>query len=136
MEVPNFRIDAEEYEKIVVILNRVLDRARAESVCLINRNGQDIAHTGNVDGLDIQAVSSLAASNLAATFGLASLIGEAEFQRLYHRGRQNSIIITPVSNLALILIILSADQDETRDFRSLGQASLILEDILRKCGNE
>ncbi|HSR69687.1 MAG TPA: roadblock/LC7 domain-containing protein [Acidobacteriota bacterium] len=136
MEVPNFKIEANEYQKIVLILSNVLNRTRARSVCLINRNGQDVAHTGQLDGLDIQALASLAASNLAATFGLATLIGENEFHRIYHRGRDHSIVITPVSNLALILVIVPADVKEERDWRSLGQASLILEDILRKCGNQ
>ncbi|HSR54012.1 MAG TPA: roadblock/LC7 domain-containing protein [Acidobacteriota bacterium] len=136
MEVPNFKIESQEYQKIVLILSNVLNRTGAKSVCLINRNGQDVAHRGSLEGLDIQALASLAASNLAATFGLATLIGEDEFHRIYHRGRNHSIVITPVSNLALILVIVPAQSEQERDWRSLGQASLILEDILRKCGNE
>ena len=136
MEVPNFKIAREEYDKIVLILSHLHKRARASSVCLINRNGQDIAHEGQFDGLDIQALSSLAASTLAATFGLASLIQEEEFQRIYHRGRKNSLIITPVAELALLLIVLPTGQEDGRDLASLGQAILILEDILRKCSSE
>ncbi len=136
MEVPNFRIGTGEYEKIEKILSRLYERLRAQSVCLINRNGQDIAHTGGFDGLDIQSLASLAASNLAATFGLAALIGESEFQRIYHRGRQRSIVITPVANLALILVVLPVDREDSRDYRSLGQAALILQDVLRRCAKE
>lgn len=133
MEVPNFKLDSEEYDKITTILGHLIARTTAESVCLINRNGQDIAHRGGVDGIDIHALSSLAASNLAATFGLANLIGEGEFKRIYHRGQRFSIIINPVGELALILLILPANLSDRIDLRSVGQAALILEDILRKC---
>lgn len=136
MEVPNFKIAREEYDKIVVILSHIQKRAKASSVCLINRNGQDIAHEGEFDGVDIQALASLAASTLAATFGLAALIDEDEFQRIYHRGHRNSLVIIPVADLALILIVLPTEMEDGRDLGSLGQAALILEDILRKCNSE
>ncbi len=136
MEIPNFRLDEQEYEKITVILARLTSRSDARSICLINRNGQAIAQHGQVDGLDLQALASLAASNLAATFGLASLIGENEFKRIYHRGQNQSIMIIPVGDFALILVVLPVDRGDRLDLRSLAQGALILEDILGKCQRE
>ncbi|RPJ85647.1 MAG: roadblock/LC7 domain-containing protein, partial [Acidobacteria bacterium] len=84
MEIPNFKLEAEEYEKILLVLASLHQKLKADSVFLINRTGQEIAHEGSSNRFDVQALSSLAASNLAATFGLASVIGEREFERIYH----------------------------------------------------
>ncbi|MBI4445366.1 MAG: roadblock/LC7 domain-containing protein [Acidobacteria bacterium] len=131
MEISNFRLRSEEYEKIRLVLGAVQQRIGANWVFLINRNGQEIAHLGNPD-VDIQALSSLAASNLAATFGLAAIFGENEFQRIYHRGRKHSILINPVGNTALLLMVFPSRNQSSVDLTSLQQAALILNDILSK----
>ena len=136
MDVPNFKLNEDEYGKIVVILSRLMAKMDAMSVCLINQNGQDIAHQGTLDGTDIQALSSLAASNMAATYGMASLIGEQAFRRIYHRGESSSIIINPVGDLALILAIVPTEKGRTLNLKSLNQAALILNDILQRCSKE
>lgn len=133
MEIPNFRLAADEYEKIVFILKHLQDKLHSESIFLINRNGQKIADHGNARDIDTQALSSLAASNLAATFGLASLIGENEFERIYHQGEVNSILINPVGHYAMLLMVFDVRNGQRIDFTSLKQAALILEDVLSKC---
>jgi predicted regulator of Ras-like GTPase activity (Roadblock/LC7/MglB family) len=133
MEIPNFKLEVEEYEKILFILSSIHQKLAAEAVYLINRNGQEIARQGGSSQLDIQAVCSLAASNLAATFGMASLIGEREFERIYHMGEKTSILMTPIGEHAFLLFFLDANKEADYDFRSLKQAGLILDDILAKC---
>lgn len=133
MEISNFKLESAEYEKILFIISSLQDRLKAETVFLINRNGQEIAGQGEHNSLDIQALSSLAASNLAATFGLATLIGEGEFERIYHKGEKNSILINPVGEYALLLLVIQVKNEKHIDLKSLKQAALILEDILKKC---
>jgi predicted regulator of Ras-like GTPase activity (Roadblock/LC7/MglB family) len=133
MEIPNFKLEVEEYEKILFILSSIHQKLAAESVYLINRNGQEIASQGGSNQMDIQAVCSLAASNLAATFGMASLIGEREFERIYHMGEKTSILMTPIGEHAFLLFLLDANKEADYDFRSLKQAGMILDDILAKC---
>lgn len=132
MEVANFKLQVEEYEKIVFIISSLQEKLKASAVILISRNGQEIAFIGEMVSLDRQSLSSLAASSLAATFGLAHLIGEKEFERVYHKGDQRSILINPAGELALLLFILDSEQKRKVDLKSLTQASLILEDILEK----
>ena len=55
MEIPNFKLEAEEYEKILLVLSSLNLKLKAESVFLINRTGQEIAHEGNSTKLDVQA---------------------------------------------------------------------------------
>lgn len=134
MEVPNFKLEAEEYEKILVVLSSLNRRLKADSVFLINRTGQEIAHEGNSNRIDIQALSSLAASNLAATFGLARVIGEHEFRRIYHKGEKTNILMSPIGEFAFLLFLMRGKEEREVDFTSIRHASLILEDVLKKCG--
>lgn len=133
MEISNFKLETREYDKILFILSSLHEKLKADAVFLINRNGQGIANQGEVDSVDIQALSSLAASNLAATFGLAKLIGEGEFERIYHKGEKNSILINPIGEYALLLLVIQVKNEKGLDLKSLNQAALILEDILGKC---
>jgi predicted regulator of Ras-like GTPase activity (Roadblock/LC7/MglB family) len=134
MEIPNFKLAAEEYEKILLVLASLNQRLKAESVFLINRTGQEIAHEGTAGRLDVQALASLAASNLAATFGLASLIGEREFERIFHKGDKTNILMTPVGEFAFLLFLLKGKEEHEVDLKSVNRASLILADVLKKCG--
>jgi predicted regulator of Ras-like GTPase activity (Roadblock/LC7/MglB family) len=123
MEVPNFKLEAGEYEKIQLVLASLNQKLRADSVFLINRTGQEIAHEGNSDDIDVQALSSLAASNLAATFGLASLLGEREFKRIYHKGDRTNILMSPVGEFAFLLFLIRGMDEQELDLRKLFRIS-------------
>ena len=133
MEISNFRLEAGEFRKIQQILASLAEKTKVEAVFLINRNGQEITRHGNSDSIDVLALSSLAASNLAATFGLASVIGEAEFERIYLRGRRLSVLVCPAGEYALLLFILKVENEKALNIRSLRQAALVLQDVLKKC---
>lgn len=133
MGMLNFKLEAREYEKIVFVLSSLYQKLRVDSAFLINRNGQAIAYQGELRDLDLQALSSLAASNLAATFGLALLLGEREFERIHHKGEKSSILINPVGKHALLVLILPGNGEVGLDSLGLRQATLVLEDILSKC---
>ncbi|RPJ54523.1 MAG: hypothetical protein EHM23_28825 [Acidobacteria bacterium] len=133
MEIPNFKLEAEEYEKILLVLASLHQKLKADSVFLINRTGQEIAHEGSSNRFDVQALSSLAASNLAATFGLASVIGEREFERIYHKGEKTNILMSPIGEFAFLLFLLRDREEHDLDLKAIRHASLILEDVLKKC---
>ncbi len=133
MEIPNFKLEAGEYEKILLVLSSLNQKLKADSVFLINRTGQEIAHDGNSNKLDIQALSSLAASNVAAIFGLASLLGEREFERIYYKGEKTSILMNPIGEFAFLLFLLRGVEEKEIDLKAIRHASLILEDVLKKC---
>lgn len=133
MQIWNFKLDRGEFKKIQQILSSLAAKTQVESVFLINRNGQEIAHEGDAESIDAMALASLAASNLAATFGLASLVGEEEFDRIYLRGRRLSILVCPAGQYALLLFVIQASKEHLLDVRNLKQAALVLDDVLKKC---
>lgn len=133
MDFLSLKLLPEEYEKILYILTSLRKRTQATSVFLISRSGQEIACDGESNGIDRQALASLAASNLAATFGLAQLIGESEFERIYHKGDTASILINPTGEFGLLLFILGDQKIGSNfDIKSLTQASMILADVLQR----
>ena len=97
------------YEEEIHLLEDVLQRLRhdanARAVFLIDKNGQQIASSGEIDQFDTTSLASLTAGNVAATDSLAKLIGEREFSVLFHEGQRDHIHISIVAKRAILLVI-------------------------------
>ena len=79
----------EEIHLLEDVLQRLRHDANARAVFLIDKNGQQIASAGEVENFDSTSLASLTAGNVAATDGLAKLIGEREFSVLFHEGQRD-----------------------------------------------
>jgi len=95
----------EEYESLRESLRQLRLDANARAVFLIDKNGQHIAAAGEVNDFDSTSLASLTAGNVAATDGLAKLIGEREFSVLFHEGERDHIHISIVARRAILLVI-------------------------------
>src|SRR5205823_14773034 len=73
----------EEFQQISAVCERLAREANAKIVFLVDKNGQLIASIGATQDLDTTSLASLTAANIAATGGLAKLIGEKEFSILF-----------------------------------------------------
>jgi predicted regulator of Ras-like GTPase activity (Roadblock/LC7/MglB family) len=95
----------EEFDLISQALNRLRTDANAKIVFLVDKNGQQIASAGEVDLVDTTSLASLTAGNVAATDGLARLIGEKEFSILFHEGLKDNIHISIVGQRLILVVI-------------------------------
>jgi predicted regulator of Ras-like GTPase activity (Roadblock/LC7/MglB family) len=95
----------EESRRISAGLARLLGEAKAKSIFLIDKNGQLIASCGETQGMDMASLASLTAGNIAATGGLAQLIGEREFSILFHEGEHDNLHISIVAKKVILLVI-------------------------------
>jgi predicted regulator of Ras-like GTPase activity (Roadblock/LC7/MglB family) len=95
----------EEFDRISLVLNRLKVDANAKIVFLVDKNGQQIAGAGEIDLVDTTSLASLTAGNVAATDGLARLIGEREFTILFHEGRKDNIHISIVGQRLILVVI-------------------------------
>ncbi len=95
----------EEYQEISVIINKLLKEANAKSIFLVDKNGQLIASCGDTDELDSTSLASLTAGNIAATGGLAKLIGEKEFSILFHEGEKDNIHLSIIAQRVILVVI-------------------------------
>lgn len=94
-----------EFRRLEDALKRLKRDANAKVVFLIDKNGQNIAAAGETEGFDSTSLASLTAGNVAATDGLAKLIGEREFSVLFHEGQRDHIHISIVARRAILLVI-------------------------------
>lgn len=101
----DFVLYEEEFKLLEEALRRLRQEANAKAVFLIDKNGQQIASAGEVQQFDTTSLASLTAGNVAATDGLAKLIGEREFSVLFHEGQQDHIHISIVAKRAILVVI-------------------------------
>ncbi len=94
----------QQYHEIKAVLARLRMDSAAKVVFLVDKDGQEIASLGEVGNLDTTSLASLAAGNVAATGGMAQLIGEKEFPTLSHEGEKESIQITVIGRLLLVVV--------------------------------
>ncbi len=95
----------EEYQQIKDILSRLQNDSNSKFVFLVDKNGQQIASHGDMHGVDATSLASLTAGNVAATDGLAKLIGEKEFSILFHEGEKDNIHISLVAQRVILVVI-------------------------------
>ncbi|HYC62695.1 MAG TPA: roadblock/LC7 domain-containing protein [Thermoanaerobaculia bacterium] len=105
MAAPDLVMFEEEYQQIKDILQRLQVDSNSKIVFLVDKNGQQIATHGDMRGVDATSLASLTAGNVAATDGLAKLIGEKEFSILFHEGERDNIHISLVAQRVILVVI-------------------------------
>ena len=94
----------QQYRQIETVVARLRRDSAAQVVFLVDKDGQQIAVDGDVSSIDTTSLASLAAGNVAATGGMAELIGEKEFPTLSHEGERESIHICVIGRVLLVVI--------------------------------
>lgn len=95
----------QEYEQLKRVITRLCADANAKFVFLVDKNGQQIAAHGEMLNLDTTSLASLTAGNVAATDGLAHLIGERGFPVLSHEGERDNMHISIVAARVILVVI-------------------------------
>lgn len=98
----------EESRRITEICQKLGQDANARVVFVIDKNGQLIASAGQTDDLDSTSLASLVAGEIAATGGLAKLMGEKEFSTLFHEGTRDNLHITVVADRMILVVIFDS----------------------------
>ena len=105
MPFPQMIMYEEEYRALSAIIKRLLEVSNSKSVFLVDKNGQLLASCGETENLDTTSLASLTAGNIAATGGLAQLIGEKEFSILFHEGEKDNIHLSIISQRVILVVI-------------------------------
>jgi predicted regulator of Ras-like GTPase activity (Roadblock/LC7/MglB family) len=131
----------EEFGEIHEILQRLRKAANARAAFLIDRNGQQIASTGeNIEGMDSTSLASLTAGNVASTDALAKLIGEKEFSVLFHEGEKDNLHISLVGNKGILVLLFDERSSlglvRLRVRKATGELTAIFEKIDVKAAEE
>ncbi|MCI4397384.1 MAG: roadblock/LC7 domain-containing protein [Acidobacteria bacterium] len=130
----------EEFQKIKEVISKLRVDANANVVFLVDKNGQQIAATGDIESLDTTSLASLTAGNVAATDGLAKLIGEKEFSVLFHEGEKDNIHISIVGGKVILVVIFDERSSlglvRLRVKRSSEELNRVFKQILEKTERE
>lgn len=126
----------EEFKRISAVIEKLLREANAKVIFLVDKNGQLIAGCGETEDLDTTSLASLTAGNIAATGGLAKLIGEKEFSILFHEGEKDNIHISIVGQRVILVVIFdhrsSLGLVRLRVKKGSDELGVIFEDLARK----
>ncbi len=95
----------EEFKLTVNVLEKLLGDSNAKVVFLVDKDGQLIASSGETSDIDTTSLASLTAGNIAATGGLAKLLGEKEFSILFHEGENDNIHISIIGDRVILVVI-------------------------------
>jgi predicted regulator of Ras-like GTPase activity (Roadblock/LC7/MglB family) len=104
MPASNLVIHEEDFSRITGALGNLRESSNARFVFLIDRSGQQLGFVGDTADLDATSLASLAAGNVAATEGLASVIGQSNFTSLFHEGSNESLHITLIDSKVILLV--------------------------------
>jgi predicted regulator of Ras-like GTPase activity (Roadblock/LC7/MglB family) len=105
---PQMVMYEEEFNQIQVVVDRLVRDANAKVVFIVDKNGQLIAASGDIDNVDTTSLASLTAGNIAATGGMAKLLKEQEFATQFHEGEKANIHIQLVGNRVILVVIFDA----------------------------
>src|ERR1700739_1054547 len=140
MTSPDLVLYDEEFQKIREALQRLRQDANANVVFLVDKNGQQIAAIGDLQTLDTTSLASLTAGTVAATDGLARLIGEKEFSILFHEGEKDNIHISIVAQRVILVVIFDERSSlglvRLRVRRATAELEKVFEDIAQKIDRE
>lgn len=130
----------EEYKRIMVLIEKLIRESNSKVIFLVDKNGQLIAATGETEHLDTTSLASLTAGNIAATGGLAKLIGEKEFSILFHEGEKDNIHISIIGGRVILVVIFDERSSlglvRLRVKKASKELETVFEDLTRKSENQ
>ena len=105
MANPQMVMYDEEFKQINLVIEKLLREANAKVIFLVDKNGQLISGVGDTERFDTTSLASLTAGNIAATGGMAKLIGEKEFSILFHEGEKDNLHISIVGGRVILVVL-------------------------------
>ncbi len=99
------RFYREEMSEINATLRGFLQRAKASSAFLVDKDGHLITREGMDDRMDVDSICGLVAGAFAATKQMALILGEDTFLNLFHQGKRANIQVTLVGNRTILAVV-------------------------------
>lgn len=133
---PQMVMYEEEFHQIQGVVDRLVREANAKVVFIVDKNGQLIAASGDVEDIDTTSLASLTAGNIAATGGIAKLLRENEFATQFHEGENQNIHIQLVGNRVILVVIFDTKSSlglvRLRVRKATEELNKIFEELLNK----
>lgn len=95
----------DDYGAITHILQRFLYESNARCALLVDRAGQLVATVGEQPAFDPTAFATLTAADFSANDQLARLIGESDFNTLFHQGERESMYLADIVRRVILVVL-------------------------------
>jgi predicted regulator of Ras-like GTPase activity (Roadblock/LC7/MglB family) len=95
----------DDYGAITQTLQRFLYESHARCALLVDRAGQLVATVGEQPSFDPTAFATLTAADFSANDQLARLIGETDFNTLFHQGERESMYLSDIGRRVILVIL-------------------------------
>jgi predicted regulator of Ras-like GTPase activity (Roadblock/LC7/MglB family) len=95
----------DDYGAITQALQRFLYESNARCALLVDRTGQLVTTVGEQPNFDPTAFATLTAADFSANDQLARLIGESDFNTLFHQGERESMYLADVARRVILVVL-------------------------------
>jgi predicted regulator of Ras-like GTPase activity (Roadblock/LC7/MglB family) len=95
----------EDYNAITSSLQAFLKDSNARCALLVDRTGQLVATVGEQPKFDPTTFATLTAADFSANDQLAKLIGEQDFNSLFHQGEKESMYLADVARRVILVVL-------------------------------
>jgi predicted regulator of Ras-like GTPase activity (Roadblock/LC7/MglB family) len=95
----------DDFVAITRSLERLLADCDARCALLVDRTGQLVATVGDQPDFDPTAFATLTAADFSANDQLAKLIGESDFNSLFHQGEKESMYLADVARRVILVVL-------------------------------
>ena len=95
----------EDFGAITKSLEKFLGDSQCRCALLVDRAGQLIATVGEKPKFDPTTFATLTAADFSANDQLAKLIGENDFNSLFHQGEKESMYLADVSRRVILVVL-------------------------------
>jgi predicted regulator of Ras-like GTPase activity (Roadblock/LC7/MglB family) len=130
----------EDFRKVLAVTQRLVKDANAKGVFVVDRNGQLIGEAGEMRGIDTTSLASLTAGCIAATGGLAKIVGEEEFPVHFHQGARDNLHITLIAGRIILVVVFDERSSlglvRLRVKKAGAELAKIFEDLQKKSEQE
>ncbi|MFO0688275.1 MAG: roadblock/LC7 domain-containing protein [Myxococcota bacterium] len=126
----------EDFDRVLGIIQRLVRDANAKGVFVVDKAGQLIGEAGELRGIDSTSLASLTAGCIAATGGLAKILGEEEFPIHFHQGERDNLHMTVVGERMILVVVFDERSSlglvRLRVKKAGGELAKLFEDIRKK----
>jgi predicted regulator of Ras-like GTPase activity (Roadblock/LC7/MglB family) len=95
----------EDFGAITQSLQAFLRECNARCAMLVDRTGQLVATVGEQPKFDPTTFATLTAADFSANDQLAKLIGENDFNSLFHQGEKESMYLADISRRVILVVL-------------------------------
>ena len=95
----------EDFAAITSALQAFLKESNARCALLVDRSGQLVATVGEQPKFDPTTFATLTAADFSANDQLAKLIGENDFNSLFHQGEKESMYLADIVRKVILVVL-------------------------------